>query len=89
LGYASTSRPLEEVAVDVEAALLAPQPFRVVDPLLPERVALVVLALLTAEHLHLRRDPAHHEVEREPPAGDPVDGRGCLRRDDRVHGRQV
>ena len=52
-------------------------------------VALVVLTLVGAEHLHLRGEPTHDEVEPEPAARDVVGRDRHLRRHDGMHRRKV
>src|SRR5581483_2561248 len=68
---------------------LAPDRADDVEPLLAVLVALVVRELLLAEHLELVLVPAADEVEPEPAAGEEVDGRHLLGRDDRVDHRRV
>ena len=73
----------------IERLLLGPQALDDGQPLGAVAVAIVVRPLRAVEHLHLRREPAHHQVEGEAAVGDMVDGRGLLGGNDGMHRRHV
>ena len=72
--------------MEVEILAIGPDHFDDVDPFLCVFVALLVRALLDAEHVELALIPADHDVESEPAfAG----GDHFLRRNDRIENRRV
>ena len=75
--------------VEIERLLVGPQALDDGQPLGAVAVAIVVRPLRALEHLHLRREPAHHEVQRKAAIGDMVDGRGLLGGNDGMHRRHV
>ena len=74
---------------EVERCLLGPQALDDAEPLGAVAIAIVVRPLRALEHLHLRREPAHHQIEGKAAVGDMVDGRRLLCRNDGMHGRHM
>ena len=75
--------------MEVEILAIGPDHFDDVDPFLCVFVALLVRALLDAEHVELALIPADHDVESEPALADMVGGDHFLRRNDRIENRRV
>ena len=80
---------MQVVAVEVEILALGPDQLDDVDPFLGVVVAVVVGALLDAEHVELAFVPADHDVEPEAALADVVGGDHFLGRDHRIEDRRV
>ena len=74
LGLARTPLRLKYLPCEIEILAVRPGQLDDLDPFLGVVVALVVLALLDAEHVELVLVPADHEVEAEAALADVVGG---------------
>src|SRR5260370_659382 len=74
---------------EIDRLLVRPQALGDGQPLGAVPVAIRVRPLRAREHLHLRREPAHHQVQRKAAIGDMVDGRCLLGGHDGMHRRHV
>ena len=75
--------------MEVEVLLVGPDHLDDVDPFLGVFVALLVLALLHAEHIELALVPADDDVQPESPFADMVGGDHLLGRHDRIEQRRM
>ena len=75
--------------MEVETLAVRPDHFDDVDPFLCVFVALLVRALLDAEHIELALIPADHDVQAEPALADMIGGDHFLCRNHRIENRRV
>ena len=88
-GLAPDRDRVEALAVEVEFPVLRPRAAHEIEPFGGIFVAVVVRAHVGAEHVELVLEPAAHDVEREAPVGDVIDGRRHLRDHQRMNQRHV
>ena len=80
---------MKAVAIEVEFFVVGPGSFQKFEPFGGIFVAVVVRTHLRTEHVELVLKPTAHDIEREPPVRNVIDGRGHLRDHKWMHQRHV
>ena len=89
LGLVEAFDDVEEAALVIAFVFGDPEPAHDLQPLGGIVVQRVMFHDRRAEHQELRLIPAAHDVEREAPIGDVIDGGGLFGRHDRMDRRHM